>query len=227
MILPAGTVATGNTRSTAALVTNCSGVQASFGVIAAVTWNGVNICGSTNQSAALSVDFTQTANLVYTWTTVGEAKAPSLTLNDARLQMFYFGFSIVTRDVTLSGAGPATNGTFDMNWNPGTLTYVFEGLFGLTASLLALNGTTVWSENFFVRATAPYSILAALPIVLIIIGIWELYSVARSGSQAALSTKGKPPAAPPPAPPAPESPTTASAGPPPASTEASAVEENP
>ncbi|MGD0250566.1 MAG: hypothetical protein ABSB97_06755, partial [Thermoplasmata archaeon] len=103
----------------------------------------------------------------------------------------------------------------------------FEGLFGLTASILASNGTTVWSENFFIKATAPYSILAALPIILGIIGIWELYSVARSGRQAAFSGKGKPPASPPPPPTTPEPQTTTGPGETPTSTEGSAGEGTP
>jgi hypothetical protein len=194
LLLPAGSVATGSARPSATVLANCPGVQASYGIVANVTWNGVNVCGSTNQSAALGVDFTQTASVVYNWKAAGTS---TLTLNDARLQMYYFGFSVVTRDITQTGATPQSSGTFTLNWNPGALTYVFEGLFGLTASLLAPNGTTVWSENFFVKATAPYAILAALPLILIILAIWELYSVARSGRQAVLSGKGKPPTAPP------------------------------
>jgi hypothetical protein len=214
MVLPSSTVAEQGTHLEPSLSANCPGVTASYGVVANVTWNGVDVCGSTNQSSALAVDFTQTANLVYSWHTTGGLTGPgTLTLNDARLEMFYFGYSIVTRDVTTTGAVPESSGTFSLNWNPGTLTYVFEGLFGLTASLIAVNGTTVWSENFFIKATAPYSILAALPIILGIIAIWELYSVARSGRQAATSSKAPsppPPTAPPPS--APASPPEASGG---------------
>jgi len=204
VFLPAATLAQGGADPAASPAGNCSGAQASFGIAAQLTWNGVNVCSATNRSSALSVDFTSSASLVYNWNSTGGTLPTPLNLTDARLQMFYFGFAVSTRDVVKSGTTPATTGTFDMNWNPGELTYVLAGLYKLTASLLAPNGTTVWSESFFVKATAPYGFLAALPIILILIAIYELYSVARSGRQAALGGKGKPPESPPPESPPPE-----------------------
>jgi hypothetical protein len=198
LVLPAGAFAAGASRP--AVPAACSGTTASYGVSGTVLWNGVDICTATTASSALGVNFADSANLTYTWSWPGTG---SHNLTDARLQMFYFGFALATRDVPPIGSGQGSTGSFDMNWDPGALTYVFAGLYGLTASILDSNGTTVWSENFFVKATAPYSILAALPILLLILGIYELYAVARSGSQAAIATKRKtPPAAPPPTTPA-------------------------
>ena len=198
----------------------CAGTPVSNGISANVLWNGVNVCSYSSASSSLSVDFSQSADIRYFWNATAGSAVP---LNDARLQMFYFGFSLATRDEVASSPETGT-GSFDLSWTPGVLTYVLEGLYGLTASLVAPNGSVLWSENFFVTATAPYSILAVLPIVLVLIAIYEVYALAVSGRQAALGRK--PPAPPPSAPaesPPPETPTgeaPPSAEPPPPTEEA-------
>ncbi len=185
-LLPALSAA-GPTGPTAA--SNCSNAQSSYGVAGNVTWNGANICTSTSSSSALSVDLSQTDHLRYNWSV---SAGPSLNITDARLAMFYFGFPVATRDVTQTGARVSTSGTIAMDWTPGAISFVLAGLYSLTASLLDSNGTTVWSESFFVNVTAPYTILAVLPIVLLLIAVYEIYSVARSGRQAALGRKAPP-----------------------------------
>jgi hypothetical protein len=169
---------------------------------ATVTWNGVNINTAATESSALTLNFDSSANVLFNWTS-----PTPVSVATARLQMIYFGAALVTRDVSSISSIAATKGSAVMNWTPGALVYVLEGVFKITASLLS-NGSTVWSENFFVRTNAPYSILAALPILLLVIGAWEVYSVARSGRQAAISRKAAPPSAPPPeTPPEPSEPT--------------------
>lgn len=173
-----------------------SPAQSSPGLSATVTWNGANVDTAGSASSALSVSFSSSANVVFNWS--GSA---SSSITDARLQMIYFGAALATRDVSPLPTIPRPVGTGSavMSWTPGALTYVLEGVFKITASVLNSNGSTVWSENFFVRENAPYFILAALPIILLAIGAWELYEVARSGRLSALPKRGAPPpAAPPP-----------------------------
>ena len=169
----------------------CAGTPVSNGVSANVLWNGVNVCSYSSASSSLSVDFSKSADIRYFWNATPTA---SVSVNDARLEMFYFGFTLVTRDQIASVAQSGT-GTFDMSWDPGVLTYVLEGLYGLTASLIAPNGSTVWSEHFFVTAKAPLSVLAALPILLLVIAIYEAYALAVSGRQAGLG-RGRAPSPP-------------------------------
>ena len=171
----------------------CAAGPGGNGVSANVTWNGVNVCPYSSASSALGVDFSKTEDLHFTWSAVPGSAA---SVYDARLQMFYFGFALQTRDQFVTP--PQTGGgSFDMNWTPGVLTYVLEGLYKLTASLEAPNGTTVWSEDFFVRANAPYSVLAVLPLLLLAIAIYEVYALVTAGRHAV-------PARRPPSPPAPE-----------------------
>lgn len=184
--------------------------QTSPGISAHVTWNGVNISTLGSVSSALSIDFAQSANLDYVW-----SNAPAPGVNDARLQMYYFGFAVATRDVGISVAETSNSG-LPLNWTPLSIGYVLEGVYRLTASLIAKNGTTVWSENFYVRGNAPLGFVAVIPIVLLVIGVYEVYGLARSGRYALLGRKEKP--KPPSGPPAATPPSAGTTGPSPPET---------
>lgn len=161
-----------------------------------VTWNGVDVSSASTSSSAMSIDLTQSANLVFSW-----ANGPAnLNIDDARLQMFYLGFAVSTRDQIVTSSAPSPHGSIPLSWAPVSVSYLLEGLYRLTASFVATNGSTVWSENFYVRGTAPLGILAILPIVLIILIVYEVYALVRSGRYAAIGQKA--PTAPPTTPPA-------------------------
>ena len=135
--------------------------------------------------------------------------------------MFYFGFAVATRDVTLSIAQTSDTG-LPLNWTPLSIGYVLEGVYRLTASLIAKNGTTMWSENFYVRGNAPLGFVAVIPIVLLVIGVYEVYALARSGRYAAIGRKEKP--QPPAGPPTTTPPASEAAGPSPAEEAAAPAE---
>jgi len=171
--------------------------QTSGGVTYTVTWNNVDVSSASTLSSALSIDLSQSANLNYNWTE-GAGAAP-VTISDARLQMYFLGFAVSTRDQILTNP-VAGSGHIPLSWTPVSVAYLIEGAYRLTASFIAPNGTTMWSENFYVRGTAPYGFLAALPIVLLILVIYEVYGLVRSGRYAAIGRKleGAPPSTPPP-----------------------------
>jgi hypothetical protein len=168
----------------------------SGGVTYTVTWNGADVSSAGSSSSALSIDLSQTASLNYSWQV--SPSAPSVTISDARLQMYYLGFAISTRDQILTNPVPGS-GHIPLSWTPVSVAYLLEGVYRLTASFLAPNGTTMWSENFYVRGTAPLGFVALLPIVLLIIVVYEVYGLVRSGRYAAIGQKA--PTAPPPTPP--------------------------
>ncbi|HTT14902.1 MAG TPA: hypothetical protein VMG81_03885 [Thermoplasmata archaeon] len=156
--------------------------------VPSVTWNGANVNGANSSSSAFTVTFNEAINVLFSWD-------PSLypNVNDARLQMIYFGFPVSTRDVAPPAGTPLQpSSSVALNWTVGAIQYVFEGTFGITASLIA-NGSTLWSESFYVRLVAPFSVFAAAPLVLIILGIYEVYALARSGRQAGLQRRKKSP----------------------------------
>jgi len=170
-------------------------VEPSAGTAYTVTWNGDNVDSYGTLSAARSIDFTQSVSLNYNWT----GSVP-VTISDARLQMFYFGFAMSTRDQIVNNPVAKATGSIPLSWTPLSINYVLEGVYKLTASFLAPNGTTMFSENFYVRGNAPLGFLAVVPIVLLLIAIYEVYGILRSGRYAMV---GRKPAAPPPeAPPA-------------------------
>jgi hypothetical protein len=193
------------------------------GVTGSATWNGVNVATANTSSSAFQISFNGAVTVVYGWSQpIGIG--PRWLINDARLQIFYFGFALGTRDITTT-TGAATGNLTMGNWSTGPLQYILEGTYQLVASLLSPNGTTVWSEGFWVDVAAPFYILAVLPIVLILIAIYELYGVATVGKQARLKRQkqgGGP--APPPATPAAAAPPAAAMTAPPTEPAPSAEE---
>ncbi len=189
------------------------------GFSANVYWNGANVAGAGSTSSAITLSSYTQVTVRYFWNYTDSP--PGFSLTDARLAMTYFGFALATRDVPPIQGATASSGSFDMNWSVGAIEYVLAGTYKLTATLFSANGSTVWSESFFVHLVPPYSIGAIVPILLILIVIVEAIAVARSGRQAALrSTPSKapppPPASPPPsAPPSPPSSSAAAPVPPP------------
>ena len=159
-----------------------------------VTWNGADVSTAGTSSSALAIDLAQSANLNFNWSTGDSSK---VTVNDARLQMFYFGFAVTTRDQLVSGAVASAKGNIPLSWTPLSISFVLEGVYRLTASFLD-NGTTLWSENFYVRGTALLGFVALLPIVLLVLLVYELYGLVRSGRYAMLGRKtgGSPPSMP-------------------------------
>jgi len=200
--------------STTATTTAASGGPVSYTVL----WNGVDVNTAGSPSSALSVDLANSVTVNYYWNvSVG---GPSVTINDARLQMYYFGYAIATRDVGISNPTPGS-GHVPLTWNPVSVPYLLEGVYRLTASFLAPNGTTMWSENFYVRGTALLGFVALLPIILLILVIYEVYGLVRSGRYAALGglPKGLPPSTPPSAPETTAPPPEEEAAPPTSATE--------
>ncbi len=148
-----------------------------------VTWNGGSVARYDTPSAALEITFDHPIDVRYYWNT-STPTSPPVTVGTARLQMFYFGIALSTRDVVEQSPVPGHTGSLDMSWDPGVLQWTLAGVYLVTASLLDPNGSTLWSQNFWIHATAPYGILAVLPILLVLIGLYELYEVAISGRYA-------------------------------------------
>ena len=173
-----------------------SAVQPAATSTYAVTWNGVDVSTAGTSSSALAIDFSQSANLNFTWS---GTSAP-VTISDARLQMYYFGFAVSTRDQIVSNPPTNSIGHIPLSWTPLSINYLLEGVYRLTASFIAPNGTTMFSENFYVRGNAPLGFVAVIPIVLLLIVVYELYGLVRSGRYAAFGRKsaGPPPSSPPP-----------------------------
>jgi hypothetical protein len=177
---------------------------ANHGITARVLWNGVDIYQAANASSAFQVGYsTSSVDVRYFWNATNPAD--SYNVSSVRLQMFYFGLSIVSRDVS-----PLTQSAGDLSWNAiQTVQWLMEGTYLLAASLVSPDGSILWIEGFYVHVAAPYGVLAAIPIILIIIFVYEVYNIARSGrSDMVMVPKNRgPPTTSPPSAPGPEPPT--------------------
>jgi hypothetical protein len=170
-------------------VTPAAGPPAPGSVGASVTWNNVDVSSHASRGSAVGTTFGGLVDVKFTWKSVGAipSRLTAFNISTARLQLIYFGLPLTTRDEVNSSPIADTGGTFDMQWDPGILRYLAEGSFAMMASLIAPNGTTLWSEQFFIHATAPFAVLAILPLLLILIVVWELYSLATVGRASAPS----------------------------------------
>ena len=129
-------------------------------------WDGKNLSTASTASHAFTLGVNQRSLVVFTYDV--PLGGPNVTT--ARMQAIYFGAVISTDQVSthtnLSGTGSGT-----MNWTLGTFTYLLAGLYLLTASLVDSNGTTVWSESFYMQASAPYHVGSRLIIFLIVLAL--------------------------------------------------------
>ncbi|HZY92913.1 MAG TPA: hypothetical protein VFG07_09135 [Thermoplasmata archaeon] len=161
-----------------------------------VTWNGIETSTASTMSSAIGTGFASVVDVRYTWSSIGIAGqggfVPKFNISVARLQFVYFGTALTTRDVVDSGPQLAVNGSFDMAWDPGLLHYLVAGSYTMVASLIAPNGTTMWNEQFFLRVTALAAVGAVIPLLLLIIGAVEGYSLARSGRESAVVPSATP-----------------------------------
>lgn len=151
---------------------------------ASATWNGVNVTQAGAQGSAFSVSTGTTVQVVFSFF------GPGANVT-ARLQAYYFGAALSTDNVVTTVALTG-HGTGILNWSFGDYTYVLQGLFRLTASLVFTgNGSTAWSASFWVNEKAPYRVESGFTIFLLALGVAELYGIASVGG------RRRPPATPP------------------------------
>ncbi|MCI4348899.1 MAG: hypothetical protein L3J93_01590 [Thermoplasmata archaeon] len=147
---------------------------------ATVSWNGRNISDASGVRSAFALTYSSSAVLAFHWS--APASAVPVPVSTARLELFFFGYGVGARDVSQAPSPTASNGTINLTWDgANALRWLAEGTYVATASILNAAGSTLWSENFYLRITAPYSVLALIPIVLLILGIFELAALLRSG----------------------------------------------
>ena len=81
---------------------------------------------------------------------------------------------MATRDVSLSAARTSRSETprLDSPLDSATSSRVSPGS---PRSVIAPNGTTMSNQDFYVRGNAPLGILAVIPIVLLLIAVYEIY----------------------------------------------------
>jgi hypothetical protein len=160
---------------------------------ASATWDGTPVSSAGSPGSAFALSKGQTALVDFTYTEgLGGA------LSNATLSLTYLGVVLTTSSsATHIVGGPPITGAAQINWSFGPLYDALEGVFQLTASLLYPNGSTAWSESFYVFAKAPYLLESGAVVVLLILTIAELYWGLAAIRDARRGRKPSAPASPP------------------------------
>ncbi|MCI4369497.1 MAG: hypothetical protein L3K09_08050, partial [Thermoplasmata archaeon] len=152
-------------------------------ISAAVTFGGSVIDSATAPANALSSNFANVVPVDFIWSARGgRLGTPALVeITAARLQMIYLGQPVLTREVDVSNAQLAPGGQINMSGDFRDTAYLIEGLLSFNALLIASNGTTVWSQQFYVQdhATDHLTVINILLVGLILYEAYSLVGIAR------------------------------------------------
>lgn len=182
-------VPTGSARGTPSILGPLASTPG--GTQGSVHWGGVDIGRADTPAKAFSIEYSNHVDVQFFWNSTGPNRASPV--QTARIEMIYF-----STDLSVTDAAPNTSHSASMVWNgAGTLRWFLAGTYALSASLIDANGSTLWNERFFVHVTAPYTVLAAVPILLLVLLALELVAVARSGYDTGPPARGLRPHTPP------------------------------
>lgn len=140
-------------------------------------WNGVNIDNYPAVSSAASWSFDNVANMKFDWA----GPLTGVGVSQAFLVILFLGFPAYTKQQVLSSALPV--GSINMTYDLTQFKWYLQGVYQLHAYLENPSGATLWSENFYVRVSQPYDLVAAT-VGLILLTLAELYMIVTVGPRA-------------------------------------------
>ena len=160
-----------------------------------LTWNGVNVNTAPTPSSAIGWTFNTVATVQYVF--VGPLTG--VGVSQAYLVILFLGFPTYTKQVVEQTAFGSAGGSITMTYDLTQFKWYLQGLYELHAYLENPNGTTLWSEYFYVRVAQPYDIVVST-VGLLLLTIAELYMIATVGPRSMdklLKTQAKQAEAPP------------------------------
>ena len=127
-------------------------------VVATLRFDGVDASTASTQSSAIPVDLGSALPVAFVWSAKGgKLGEPGLVaVASERLNVPFVGATVVTNSHTENGVVLASNGSANYAISYSSYRWVVEGVYTVLASLVAPNGTTLWSLGFFVHVEAPY-----------------------------------------------------------------------
>jgi hypothetical protein len=134
-------------------------------------------------SGAISVSVLTPVVFNFSWAGHGGKFAlPAVfPVKTARLVFEYFGGPVFTKDQVSSSPFSTVTGSMASTVDLGQDRYLVEGDYLVQASILTANGSTVWTQNIYLKISAPHHLTAAnLGLGGLVVA--ELYSVATIGS---------------------------------------------
>jgi hypothetical protein len=166
-------------RTDAALVQN--------GVLATLTFGGLNTSGAGSPSSALNLPPGAIAASFH-WTDVpglNPVGGGHTSIAQGEIAAMVLGFSAFTRVQVLSPPDPNASGWINLSSDFSEVRYLAEGLYEVTGTLTGQDGSTVWQQSFYVHVVSPYH-LVAINVLLVAIAIYEIYNIAKLGSTRSL-----------------------------------------
>ena len=137
-----------------------------------------NIISATSPGSSIPGSWSDTFELVYFWNQT--AGRPNVAVMEAVLSVIFFGATISSRTEVENPPITTSPGTITLNASFGQYQYLFGGLFAMTASLVASNGSTAWGQSFYVTIGQPWDITVVSGI-LIAIALYEIYAIITCG----------------------------------------------
>ena len=153
---------------------------ASSSISGTVLWDSTNTNTAPNAASAISWTFDNVATVQFTWT----GPSGGQSVSQAFLVVLFLGFPAYTKQEVEATPLPSSGGTISMTYDMTAFRWYLQGLYQVHAYLENPNGTSLWSEYFYVRVAQPYDIVVAT-VGLLLLLIAELYMIATVGPRAA------------------------------------------
>ena len=150
---------------------------ATSSITASVTFQGTPVSTHTDSSNPITTSFGHNFVTVFSWNSPGQATL----ITQGKVSIVFLGATLATSSEQLQGAVPKESGSVTLNQTDFSQDqYLFEGVYELQASLFD-NGQALWNTTFYVWVQAADH-LTVINIVLVLIGILEIYQIAALGS---------------------------------------------
>lgn len=145
-----------------------------------VTADGHATSGAGSVGSAVQLSLDHPVNVTFTYAT-GTGPGAGLSVGVARLQLIVFGVVAGAKEVDLSDVHRATSGAVSVIGDYSYAKYLIEGVYLMHAVLLDPNGSTLFSESFYVKVHAAYD-LTVITVAFGVLLLYELYTVATLAS---------------------------------------------
>lgn len=148
-----------------------------------VAADGHPTAGASSVSSAVVISLNKPVNVTFTYATAtGTGLAASgISVGVARLQLIVFGVAAGVKELDLSNVHPSTSGTISVIGDYSYAQYLIEGVYLMHAFLFDPNGSTLYSESFYVKVHATYD-LTVITVAFAVLLLYEVYTVATLGS---------------------------------------------
>lgn len=123
-----------------------------------VLFAGHSTRNASSVANAISVNVRSPIPVSFSWAARGGklGTPTSVSVQQARVELYLFGVSTLANVLNEQTPLDGPNGSANLSLDYGQYAYLAEGIFEVRGSLSAPNGSSLWSEVFFVHVTTSY-----------------------------------------------------------------------